>query len=133
VSLGEGRIELIPFFMSRAERLVIVILVSGALLGVGINYYRKIHYRVDLSVEPSELVKSNIDIDKLIIEAKLVNINEAGLEELTRLPGIGATLAERIIDYRHTHGPFKEIEEITRVRGIGPKKFNKMKEFLIVQ
>ena len=121
------------FNLSRAERLVIVVLVLSALLGVGINYYKKIYYRVDLRAEPSELVKSNIDIDKLIIEAKLVNINKASPEELTRLPGIGEVLAERIISYRNTKGPFRRIEDITGVKGIGPEKFNKIKEFLIVQ
>lgn len=119
--------------LNRAERTVIVILILAALLGLGINYYKKAHCRVDLSVEPSRFGKSDIDINKLIRELKLVDINKATAEELTSLPGVGKITAERIISYRHTHGPFERIEEVTRVRGIGPEKFNKMKEFLIVQ
>ena len=57
-----------------------------------------------------------------------VNINTANADELDALPGIGPAMAERIIDYRQTHGPFKSIEEIQNVRGIGQKKFDNIKD-----
>jgi comEA protein len=121
------------FNLSRREKLVVVFLSLSALLGVGINYYRKIHYQVNLRIIPSGLTTSTINIDKLIIKEKLVNINKATSQELMRLPGIGKTLAERIVEYRRSYGPFKRIEDITRVSGIGVDKFNRMKEFLAVQ
>lgn len=119
--------------LTRGERLVIVFLSLSALLGVGISYYKKIHYRVDLKVEPFQITQSGIDIDRLIAKVKLVDINGATSEELMRLPGIGKTTAKKIIDYRNTHGHFKKIENITQVSGIGPHKFDSMKEFLIAQ
>ncbi len=57
-----------------------------------------------------------------------ININTASKEELIMLPGIGETLAKRIINYRNTYGPFKSIEEIMEVKGIGEGTFNKVKD-----
>ena len=48
-----------------------------------------------------------------------VNINTADLEELTTLPGIGASKASAIIDFRTEHGPFSKVDELWMVRGIG--------------
>lgn len=62
-----------------------------------------------------------------------VNINTANADELDRLPGIGPALAQRIIDYRQANGPFQKIEDITKVRGIGPAEFNAIKNRIVVQ
>lgn len=61
-----------------------------------------------------------------------VNINTATLEELDNLPGIGPSLAERIIEYREENGKFKSIEDIQNVKGIGESKYNDIKEKIIV-
>lgn len=50
-----------------------------------------------------------------------VNLNTADAEELKTLAGVGDVLAERIIAYREEHGPFRRVEDITLVSGIGPK------------
>ncbi len=50
-----------------------------------------------------------------------ININTASVEELTQLKAVGSSYAERIVEYRETHGGFKSVEEITNVKGIGPK------------
>ena len=57
----------------------------------------------------------------------IVNINTASAEELATLKGIGPKTAEKIIEYRQNNGPFKSIEEIQNVRGIGAKKFENIK------
>ena len=54
----------------------------------------------------------------------LININHAPESDLVRLRGIGPTLARRIVEYRQQHGPFRTVEELVLVRGIGAAKIN---------
>ena len=61
-----------------------------------------------------------------------VNINTASVEQLTTLPGIGPKLAARIVEYRQKNGPFKKVEELMNVRGVGEKNFLKLKPQLTV-
>ena len=63
---------------------------------------------------------------------KRININQAGMQELEALPGIGPVYAQRIIDHRREK-PFRNIEEITRVKGIGLKTFTDIKHKICVQ
>lgn len=59
-----------------------------------------------------------------------VNLNSAGQRELEELPGIGPTLAERIIAYREKKGGFKSVEELKQVSGIGEKKFEELRDLV---
>jgi len=52
---------------------------------------------------------------------------------LDALPGIGPTLAARIVEYRQANGPFKSIEEVKNVSGIGEKRFADIKDFITVR
>jgi len=60
---------------------------------------------------------------------EVVNINTATTEELSFLPGVGPSKAQAIVKYRGEH-PFKAVEHIQRVKGIGRKSFNNMKPYL---
>jgi competence protein ComEA len=62
----------------------------------------------------------------------VVNLNTASKEELIALPGIGPAKAQAILDYRASHGAFKSIEEVKDVKGIGAKRFEKLKSELTV-
>ena len=64
--------------------------------------------------------------------ADLININSATAAELETLPGIGPTLAQRIVDYRTQHGPFQSIEAIMNVSGIGPATFDQIQSLITV-
>lgn len=62
-----------------------------------------------------------------------LNLNTATLDDLNKLPGIGPTLAQRILDYRASKGRFTSIAEIKEVKGIGDVLFNNLKELVTVQ
>ena len=63
---------------------------------------------------------------------QVVNINTASASEFEALPGIGPKMAARIVEYRQKNGPFKKIEELMNVQGIGEKSFLKLKAQLTV-
>ena len=65
---------------------------------------------------------------KFDTHAQPVNINKAGAEELQSLRGIGPSLAGRIMKFRDEHGPFKKVEDLNQVNGIGDSKLSKIKD-----
>ena len=61
-----------------------------------------------------------------------ININTASATDLEALPGVGAKTAALIVEYRQKNGPFKKIEELMNVRGIGEKNFLKLRPQITV-
>ncbi len=61
-----------------------------------------------------------------------LDLNAAGWAELSNLPGIGEILAREIVADRQAHGPFRSLDELTRVRGIGPHRLREIRDFLRV-
>ncbi len=61
-----------------------------------------------------------------------VNINTANAEELAKLPGIGPKIAEDIVKYRTDNGDFKTTQDITKVKGVGDKKYESIKDKITV-
>jgi len=97
----------------------------------------------DLTKMEVSLASQLIDGQKIFVPLRMtvfekeansskINLNQASLEELEKLPGIGEVLAQRIIDYRNQNGPFENIEDIKKVSGIGEKKFEAIKDLIRV-
>ncbi len=62
-----------------------------------------------------------------------ININTADEELLQQLPRIGPALARRIVEYRRQHGPFRRKRDLIKVKGIGPKSFEQLKDLITVK
>jgi competence protein ComEA len=73
-----------------------------------------------------------IEIDRAPrqVETFQLDVNEAKWPELSVLPGIGEALARRIVESRDAQGPFADLEDLRRVRGIGPKTLEQMRSYL---
>ena len=61
-----------------------------------------------------------------------IDLNQATLDELQEVPGIGPALAQRIVDFREEHGPFERLDDLLNVRGIGVRTLEKLKPYLKV-
>ncbi len=62
--------------------------------------------------------------------AKPVNINTATSEELQQVPGIGPATAQKILQMRKSYGPFKSVDDLLAIRGLGQKRLDKMRKYL---
>src|SRR5262249_2129952 len=63
---------------------------------------------------------------------KPVNINTANSEQLQQVPGIGPATAQKILQRRKSYGPFKSVDDLLAIRGLGEKRLNKMRKYLTV-
>ena len=63
----------------------------------------------------------------------LININDATIQELDTLPGVGEATANKIVNYREEKGKFNSIEEIKNVNGIGDKKYEELKNLISIE
>ena len=61
-----------------------------------------------------------------------IDLNTATLQQLQLLPGVGETIAQRILDYRSEHNSFNSVEDLMNVSGIGEKKFEQIKPYVKV-
>lgn len=78
-------------------------------------------------VRPGETVSATVPL------GEKVNINTASVKDLMRLDGVGRRVAEKIVQYREAHGPFKKPEEIRRVEGIGGGLWEKNRVRIVVK
>lgn len=86
-----------------------------------------------ISTENGEgiIAETNIN-DKSGINKK-VNINKASQSDLENIPGVGPSLAQKIISFRDENGKFKNVEDLKNVSGIGDKKFESIKDYVEVK
>jgi len=83
---------------------------------------------VAVSAAPTRAPKS----ESKAVPTAPIDLNSASAAELTALPGVGESIARRIVAFRDEHGPFRRVEDVMKVKGIGEKSFQKLKPHLKV-
>ena len=137
-------------------RKIVICLVAVILLGIGF-WMLKYHHPALFLGEPDLVVDKQAEVDEGTTAVELsipttdtesttlseplphepdddrIDINTATLEDFESLPGIGPTMAKRIIDYRNINGRFDIVEDLTEVSGIGDKTIEKLRDRLAVR
>ena len=122
------------FGLRRLEFLIILFLAASLIAGIGVSAYKKTHKGVRVEVTGFRMEELNIEGSDEVTDLKeIININDAGMEELMRLKGIGKVLAERIIEHRSQKGRFNGITDIKNVKGVGEKLFQDIKDYISVE
>ena len=91
--------------------------------------------RMEAAADPERVLEGNNVPDPAaqeLLPGEKLNLNTAPARELERLPGIGKTLAQAIVEYREKHGPFRSVEELLQVPGIGEKRLAAIRELVTV-
>lgn len=141
--MTEKRIDFFSFTPQETKAVIFLIVIL--LIGSGVTLYKK--YHPDFA--PELLLKENRNTEKKVLEPakssnvpenislkitdKKINLNRATLRELDSLPGIGEELGKRILAYRESKGNFSSIEELKKIKGIGQKTFEKLKNLVTIE
>ena len=140
--------------MIKREKSVVLGIIAVCAAGIifmTLNRYSFYQDFIDLSPspEPSKLAREHASEDSEEKDAanhkqlpeemeevafhEKININTAGLVELETLPGIGRVTALNIIDYRTNNGPFTEYDDLIKVKGIGEKKLEMLRQYVNIR
>jgi comEA protein len=125
------------FSFTPQETKALLFLLAALLVGSGITLYKRSHPRFapGLILEQKRVDAADQDQSDLNEEQQgaKININQATTDQLQLLPGVGPALSKRIVECRRANGRFERIEDLMQVRGIGPKTFERMRDYLTVE
>jgi competence ComEA-like helix-hairpin-helix protein len=125
------------FNFTPQETKALFFLLVALLIGSGITLYKRScpQFAPELKLGKMQIDSSPDAHTPLIPEVKdeKINLNRATAAELQLLPGVGTSLSRRIVEFRELKGQFKQIEDIMQVSGIGPKTFERIKDYLTVE
>lgn len=139
-------------FFTKEEQKVLLFIIGFTLVGLFVNVYNRNRQEKEVF---KKFEKNNIDsifveifskekLDTLdvlhsstpkkkVLAQKSINLNNATVEELRMLPGIGEKTALSIIEYREKYGNFNKIEDIMKIPRIGQKTFDNIKEYITIE
>ncbi len=131
------------FAFTKNEQKVFLFLSLVMLSGVAVKAYKayivppsapNFNYSVSDSIFTARsITNDSLSTDSGTVAGKKIDLNSASKTELMSLPGIGEAMAERIMLRRDEKGKFKTINELRKIKGIGEKKFEKLKPHIEVQ
>lgn len=107
---------------SPAQERGLIVLVAVGLVAAGLALFLPTLKTSPLTLpEPIEVTGVRVLVPTFLDTEEKVNLNSASAEELVTLPGIGEVLAARIVAYREEYGPFRSLDDLKGVSGIGDK------------
>lgn len=120
------------FTFNRNEQIILLLLCGVLIVGIVIRY---LDSKDPDSIPDFEVRKNAVEVPSqkeadIPQMRELIDINSATAKEFERLSGIGPQIAGRIVAYREKNGAFKRVDDITKVRGIGPKTLNRLRPHL---
>lgn len=111
------------FDLEKREKFILLALLTILLIGLACGFYQKRAVYVD--VKSDDFINCAEDPPT---ETLKININESDAAGLMKLKGVGKILAGRIIEYRSTNGSFSSKEDLKKVKGVGQKLYEKIKD-----
>ncbi len=117
-------------WLTPQERLALSLLGLAALLALGILVWQR--RTPPVTIEGSPTPPEAAHWEAALAMSRQIDVNTASVAELERLPGVGPSLARRIVEYRTTHGHFRTPEELSQVPGIGLKTVETLRDYVEV-
>lgn len=111
------------------ERRALLFLMTAAVVGGLVIGYRRAGGAHQAPPAPAEMARWDAAAERLAPSGP-VALNRATVAELVELPGIGPSLAARIVADRQARGPFLRVEDLQRIRGIGPKLVERLRGYV---
>ena len=121
------------FSLTRREQLVVALLVASLVIGGAISLWDRFSldaiedFQVIRVAEPPEATSEEAEPTQ---RAGKVNLNTAAAQELERLPRIGPKMAHRILQWRAENGPFRTLNDLAKIPGIGEKTIAEIKDLV---
>ncbi len=109
-----------------------IIVCIGFMMFAAVQRFQHTEEEIGFAVDTIEAVDIAVPEERHYVGGKLC-LNSATAQELEELPGIGETLAARIIEYREQNGPFSELEELDNVYGIGDSILERISGYLTLE
>ena len=116
---------------NRYEQATLTVLGVLALAGLGLLAWQR--RQPPLMVTGMPMAVQTASWDSMLQRARQIDVNTATVAELERLPQVGPTLARRIVEDRAARGRFRSVEDLRHVRGIGPKTYGALRDYVTIE
>ncbi|NJM08168.1 ComEA family DNA-binding protein [Candidatus Gracilibacteria bacterium] len=125
------------YVVSEGARIKDAVVAAGGLrndaAGAAINLAAPLSDAQHIHIPSLDEAAEPVEVSKVSSAGDLLNLNIASAADLEELPGIGATIAARIVEYRQANGPFTSTDDLRSVAGVGDKLFDQIKDSIRVE